>query len=186
VSVSTSAARYQDISINPEKLAGQCSKLKCCMNYEVDAYVEAQRKLPSREIMLETRDSKYYHFKTDVFSGMMTYSTDKHNAINLITVSKERVFEVIAMNKEGKKPNKLSFSAEQTEKEPTFVDELLDQSITRFDKDKNQSGKNKRKRTRTKRQNNQNNQQENKHKTPQGNKNSQEKKLMRKDKNDKK
>jgi cell fate regulator YaaT (PSP1 superfamily) len=66
VSVSTSAARYQDISFNPQKLAGQCGKLKCCMNYEVDAYVEASRRLPSREIVLQTKDSDYFHFKTDI------------------------------------------------------------------------------------------------------------------------
>ena len=138
VSVSTSAARYQDISINPQKLAGQCGKLKCCMNYEVDAYVEAQRKLPSREIVLETRDSSYYHFKTDIFSGMMTYSTDKHNAANLVTIPKERVFDIIAMNKKGKKPTKLSSSSEtdkQVEKDVVFTgDILVDESITRFDK----------------------------------------------------
>ena len=135
VSVSTSAARYQDISINPQKLAGQCGKLKCCMNYEVDAYVEAQRKLPSSEIVLETRDCSYYHFKTDIFAGLMTYSTDKHNAVNLVTISKERVFDIIAMNKKGKKPHKLSVDADkQAEQESTFSNDILEGSITRFDK----------------------------------------------------
>ena len=85
VSVSTTAARYQDISINPQKLAGQCGKLKCCLNYEVDAYVEAQRGLPSRDCIGD-QDSSYYHFKTDIFSGQMTYSTDKFNASNLVTI----------------------------------------------------------------------------------------------------
>lgn len=135
VSVSTSAARCQDISINPQKLAGQCSKLKCCMNYEVDAYVEAQRKLPSREIVLQTKDGDYYHFKTDVFSGMMTYSTDKHNAANLETIYKDRVFEIISMNKQGKKPLKLSLEVvEKPEKDNAIIgDVLVDNSITRFD-----------------------------------------------------
>lgn len=136
VSVSTSAARCQDISINPQKLAGQCGKLKCCMNYEVDAYVEAQRKLPSREIVLEAKDGNYYHFKTDIFSGMMTYSSDKYNATNLETIHKDRVFEIIAMNKNGKKPLKLSTEpAEKLEKETFEMGDVLeDNSITRFDK----------------------------------------------------
>ena len=104
VSVATGAARYQDISMNPQKLAGQCAKLKCCINYEVDAYVEAQKRLPSREIVLETKDNNYYHFKTDIFKREITYSTDKSFAANLITISAERAFDVINMNKKGSKP----------------------------------------------------------------------------------
>lgn len=147
VSVSTSAARYQDISINPQKLAGQCGKLKCCMNYEVDAYVEAQRGLPSREIILETKDSDYYHFKTDVFSGLLTYSTDKHNGANLEIISKERVFEIIAMNKKGKKPLKLAAETEVKQgKEPAYIGDILeDHSITRFDNNMQNKGKKRRK-----------------------------------------
>ncbi|MDD2300858.1 MAG: regulatory iron-sulfur-containing complex subunit RicT, partial [Fermentimonas sp.] len=147
VSVSTSAARYQDISINPQKLAGQCGKLKCCMNYEVDAYVEAQRGLPSREIILETKDSDYYHFKTDVFSGLITYSTDKHNGANLEIISKERVFEIIAMNKKGKKPLKLAAENEAKQgKEPAYIGDILeDHSITRFDSNMQNKGKKRRK-----------------------------------------
>ena len=75
VSVATSAARYQELSLNPQKLAGQCAKLKCCMNFEVDAYVEAQKGIPSKEIQLETMDGTFYHFKTDVFGGIMQYSS---------------------------------------------------------------------------------------------------------------
>lgn len=145
VSVSTSAARYQDISINPQKLAGQCGKLKCCLNYEVDAYVEAQRGLPSREIMLQTKDADFYHFKTDIFSGLMTYSTDKFNASNLVTIPKERVFEIIAMNKKGQKPLRMVSDAEdkaQNEKNFAGGDILENQSITRFDDErKNQTHK---------------------------------------------
>lgn len=144
VSVSTSAARCQDISINPQKLAGQCGKLKCCMNYEVDAYVEAQRALPSREIVLETKDASYYHFKTDIFAGMMTYSSDKYNAANLVTITKERAFEIIRMNKKGEKPlTLLEMAEENTAKNGAYQGDILtDQSITRFD---NQSNKKKRK-----------------------------------------
>ena len=146
VSVSTSAARIQDLSINPQKLAGQCGKLKCCLNYEVDAYVEAQRSLPSREIVLETKDSNYYHFKTDVFSGMMTYSSDKFNASNLETIHKDRVFEVISMNRKGKKPLKLIDEKRvEPEKETSYQNDLLDESITRFDNDRSRQPRKKRK-----------------------------------------
>lgn len=145
VSVSTSAARCQDISINPQKLAGQCGKLKCCMNYEVDAYVEAQRALPSREIELETKDATYYHFKTDVFSGRMTYSSDKNNGANLVTISKQRVFEIIKMNKNGEKPLKLSVETDEKSGEAYLGDILDDQSITRFDNKRDNQGKRRRK-----------------------------------------
>jgi len=146
VSVSTSAARIQDLSINPQKLAGQCGKLKCCLNYEVDVYVEAQRSLPSREIVLETQDSSYYHFKTDVFSGMMTYSSDKFNASNLETIHKDRVFEVISMNRKGKKPLKLIDERRvEPEKETSYQNDLLDESITRFDNDRSRQPRKKRK-----------------------------------------
>ena len=111
VSVATSAARYQDIALNPQKLAGQCAKLKCCLNYEADAYVEAQKRLPSREIPLETKLNTYYHFKTDIFKREMSYSTDKSMAANLVTVSAERVFEIIALNKRGIKPDTLEAEA---------------------------------------------------------------------------
>lgn len=146
VSVSTSAARIQDLSINPQKLAGQCGKLKCCLNYEVDAYVEAQRSLPSREIVLETKDSTYYHFKTDVFSGMMTYSSDKFNGSNQETIHKDRVFEIISMNRKGKKPLKLlAEKAAEPEKETSYQNDLLDESITRFDNDRSRQPRKKRK-----------------------------------------
>ena len=147
VSVSTAAARYQDISFNPQKLAGQCGKLKCCMNYEVDAYVEANRKLPSREIVLQTRDSDYFHFKTDILSGQITYSTDKNNPVNLETISKDRAFHIIELNKKGKKPPKLVSENEAGEvKEETIQNDLLgDQSITRFDKKEGENSSRRRK-----------------------------------------
>ena len=132
VSVATSAARYQDISMNPQKLAGQCAKLKCCINFEVDTYVEAQKRLPSREITLETKDSTYYYFKVDIFKREITYSTDKSIAANLVTISANRAFEVINMNKKGIKPEKLEGEATQeTAKRETK--DILEQDITRFD-----------------------------------------------------
>src|SRR5574344_460152 len=94
VSVSTSAARFQDISLNPQKLAGQCAKLKCCLNYEIDCYVEAQKRLPSREILLETLDNTYFFFKADILSNSISYSTDKAIPANIVTISGRRAFEV--------------------------------------------------------------------------------------------
>ena len=93
-SVSTTAARIQDISLNPTKLAGMCAKLKCCLNYEVDDYMEAGRKLPSKEVILETMDGEYHLFKTDILNGQCTYSTDKNLAANLETISAERAKEI--------------------------------------------------------------------------------------------
>lgn len=134
VSVGTSAARYQDISLNPQKLAGQCAKLKCCLNYEVDAYVEANKKLPSREVPLETRDNTYYHFKTDIFNRLMTYSTAKDVAANLVTVHASRVFEVMEMNKKGMRPESLDATKKEVPVRKDFEDVVGQDSLTRFDK----------------------------------------------------
>ncbi|MBR3940666.1 MAG: hypothetical protein IKJ71_00715, partial [Bacteroidaceae bacterium] len=131
VSVSTSAARFQDISLNPQKLAGQCAKLKCCLNYEVDAYVEASRALPSRDIELETQDGTYYFFKCDIMRGEITYSTDKHIPANLVTITGRRAFSVIEMNKRGERPESLLAGGAQ---EPKRSADLLEQeNINRFD-----------------------------------------------------
>lgn len=140
VSVSTGAARFQDISLNPQKLAGQCAKLKCCLNYEVDAYVESQKRLPSKEIQLETADATYYWFKADILKGMVTYSTDKSFLANEATISAKRAFEIINMNKRGEKPEKLLADGAQTE--PEAPKDLLEQeSLTRFDKKKSKNKK---------------------------------------------
>lgn len=135
VSVSTGAARFQDISLNPQKLAGMCAKLKCCLNYEVDNYMEASRKLPSREVVLQTLDSDYYLFKTDILAGMVTYSTDKRLAANLETITAKRALEVIEMNKRGEKPEELSGS-DAPKEDAKQVDLLAGESLTRFDKAK--------------------------------------------------
>lgn len=133
VSVATGAARYQDISMNPQKLAGQCAKLKCCINYEVDAYVEAQKRLPSREIVLETKDNTYYHFKTDIFKQEITYSTDKSFASNLVTIPAQRAFDVINMNKKGTKPVTLEADTKPQPPKRDALDILGQDSVTRFD-----------------------------------------------------
>ena len=135
ISVSTGAARFQDLSMNPQKLAGQCAKLKCCLNYEVDAYVEAQKRFPARDIQLETKDSTYYFFKADILSGMLTYSTDKVFAANLVTVSADRAMEVIKMNRAGEKPLNLDDS-QDTANVRVSSDILNDGDLSRFDKKK--------------------------------------------------
>lgn len=134
VSVATSAARYQDISLNPQKLAGQCAKLKCCLNFEMDAYVEASKKLPPRNVRLETADGTYYHFKTDIFKGEITYSTDKNLAANLVTINAARVFEIIRMNEAGEKPLSLVSDGDAAPGPHDAYTDLLDQDeLTRFD-----------------------------------------------------
>ena len=141
VSVATSAARYQDISLNPQKLAGQCAKLKCCLNYEVDAYVESVKQLPSKEIRLETKDNTYFYFKADIFSRMLTYTTEKNVPANMVTISAKRAFEVIALNKNGVKPDKLDGKGEDEKVRGEFGDILGQDSVTRFDKTKKKKRK---------------------------------------------
>ena len=134
VSVATSAARFQDISLNPQKLAGQCAKLKCCLNFEVDAYVEAQKRLPSREIPLETQEGTFFHFKTDIFKREITYSSSKEVAANLVTIDAGRAFEVIALNKRGIKPDTLLVESGKEPVRKEFEDVVGQDSVTRFDK----------------------------------------------------
>lgn len=134
-SVNTGAARIQDISLNPTKLAGMCAKLKCCLNYEVDSYMEASRKLPPKDAVLQTLDNDYFHFKTDILAGQITYSTDKKLAVNLQTISYERALEIIEMNKRGEKPMSLEEDGKQRQPEKP-IDLLADTDISRFDKTK--------------------------------------------------
>ena len=143
-SVSTTAARLQDISLNPQKLAGMCAKLKCCLNYEVDCYMEAGKKMPPKDAVLQTADSDYYLFKQDILAGIVTYSTDKRLAANLETISAERALEIIDMNKRGEKPVQLI--SDGTGKEPQKPKDLLaDADIARFDKAKKKKKKKKNK-----------------------------------------
>lgn len=142
VSVATSAARFQDISLNPQKLAGQCAKLKCCLNFEVDTYVESSKHLPPKDARLETADATYFHFKTDIFKREITYSTDKSMGANLVTISAERAFEVIAMNKQGEKPLKLNEESEGKRPEKAAFGDILGQDdLTRFDRKKKKKKK---------------------------------------------
>lgn len=147
VSVSTGAARYQDISLNPQKLAGQCAKLKCCLNFEVDSYVEAAKKLPPKDVRLETADNTYYYFKADIFKGEITYSTDKHVPANLVTLTAAEAWDMIARNKAGEKPLTLKEENEKEKKPSEYSDIPGQDSLTRFDKKKkkNRSGSQRRK-----------------------------------------
>lgn len=133
-SVSTAAARFQDISPNPQKLAGQCAKLKCCLNYEADAYVEAFRQLPPRDVQLETADATYFYFKADILAQQITYSTDKRLAANLVTISVQRAHQIIDLNKAGERPLYLE---EQGPQEPQRPIDLVEQEdLTRFDRNR--------------------------------------------------
>ena len=141
VSVSTNAARFQDISLNPQKLAGMCAKLKCCLNDEVDDYIEAGRRLPSREVVLQTQDADYYLFKSDILAGLVTYSTDKNIAANVETITAERAKQIIDMNRHGEKPESLHESG-KAKPQKVHVD-LAGGDINRFDKAKKKKKKKK-------------------------------------------
>lgn len=145
VSVSTNAARYQDISLNPQKLAGMCAKLKCCLNYEVDNYVEASKKIPARDIVLQTADGDFHQFKTDIFAGLITYSSDKNMASNLETITAERAMEIIELNRRGEKPLSLMENGKVKEK-PKSADLLAEADLSRFDKAKRKKKNNNRNR----------------------------------------
>lgn len=144
VSVATSAARYQEISLNPQKLAGQCAKLKCCMNFEVDSYVEAQKEIPAKDIPLETKDATFYHFKTDVFKKEMQYSSSPNMAANITTLPVDRVKEIMALNKQGIKVEALVDKEIKTEKRTDYENVVGQDSLTRFDKKKKNKSKNRR------------------------------------------
>ena len=141
VSVSTNAARFQDISLNPQKLAGMCAKLKCCLNYEVDDYVEAGRRMPSREVVLQTQDGDFHLFKSDILAGLVTYSTDKNIASNLEVITAERAKEIIEMNRRGEKPVSLQKDGEGRETKKQHTDLLAGGDISRFDKAKKKKKK---------------------------------------------
>lgn len=132
-SVSTNAARFQGVSLNPTKLAGMCAKLKCCLNYEVDDYMEAARRLPSREVSLFTLDAEYFLVKTDILSGECTYSTDRKKMANVKTISARRAREIIELNRQGEKPLSLLDDG-SVKPEAKSADLLADGDLSRFDK----------------------------------------------------
>jgi cell fate regulator YaaT (PSP1 superfamily) len=142
VSVGTGSARLQDLSMNPQKLAGQCAKLKCCLNFEVDSYAEAQKQLPPKDVTLETKDATYFYFKPDILSRTITYSTDRNIPANLVTIDARRAFEIIALNKQGVKVDSLELNPEEVAARE-YGDIIGQDSLTRFDKAKKKKKKKK-------------------------------------------
>ena len=134
-SVGTGAARLQNLSLNPQKLAGQCAKLKCCLNYEIPTYEEAVSKLPDRRIPLETMTATYYVFTTDPLQGTVTYSTDQRQAVNLEIITAERAKAIIEMNRRGEKPNSLGGIHTTIEGSETGYANVVGQDdVSRFDR----------------------------------------------------
>ena len=141
-SVGTSAARIQNLSLNPQKLAGQCAKLKCCLNYEIPVYEEATKKLPSRHQTLETLDATYYYFSADPLKEEITYSTDSHRPVNLQIISIKQAKNIIEMNRRGEKPAALGGKQSSIEAVEIDYQNVVGQDdLTRFDKKKNQKSK---------------------------------------------
>ncbi len=134
VSVTTTVARQQELSLNPQKLAGQCGKLKCCLNYEVDAYLDARRSYPNPNIVLETEEGRAFHQKTDIFKGIMWYSFDSEQAANLVPVSVGRVMQIINLNKRGKVVERLIDKEEIQIEDMGYLNPVGQESLTRFDK----------------------------------------------------
>lgn len=136
ISVTTNSARIQEISLNPQKLAGQCSKLKCCLNYELDCYVDARKDFPETIVPLETKEATYYYLKTDIFNRIMWYSSDPSSSVNLTAVPVERVIEIVELNKKGIKANRLVEVKQDSVAEPQklgFHNVIEEESLTRFD-----------------------------------------------------
>ena len=157
VSVTTTAARYQELSLNPQKLAGQCCKLKCCLNYEVDSYIDERKDFPSSDTSIMTTNGKAYHVKTDVFRRLMWYSVGDANSLDLIPVSVEKVKEYLEMNKRGVKVQleaQTDLDNDNAPEEIDFTQVVGQDSLTRFD-----SSRRKKKKHRNKQNRGNNNQQ---------------------------
>jgi cell fate regulator YaaT (PSP1 superfamily) len=140
--VSTSAARYQQLSLNPQKLAGQCGKLKCCLNYELDMYVEAYKEFPDNNIRLQTKKGSAVHMKTDIFRRMMWYSVHGEIGNTFVGLKIDRVKEIIEQNKKGIEVEDLMGYVEQVivEKQPDFDNVVGQDSLTRFDEKREKKG----------------------------------------------
>lgn len=156
VSVTTNAARYQEISLNPQKLAGQCGKLKCCLNYELDAYIDAQQDFPNTTIALETDEGTYYHMKTDVFKRLMWYGSDRESGGKIVMLSVDKVKEILLLNKQNQKVKKISDEAiaQPESVEIGYQNVVGQESITRFDDKSKKNNNKKRKKRRPNRPNN--------------------------------
>lgn len=155
VSVTTNAARTQEISLNPQKLAGQCSKLKCCLVYELDNYIDARREFPRVNQPLQALDGEYYLVKTDIIARTMSFSTSPHSMVGVITLPIGRVREILDLNKRGKKVDNIEKQSIKTvqEEDPGFINVIGEESITRFDKTKGENDKGRPRRNRKKNNN---------------------------------
>ncbi len=134
ISVTTNAARYQEISLNPQKLAGQCGKLKCCLNYEVDSYIDAQKDFPPTNIPLQTELGDYQFFKADIFKGIYWYTVKNGSSATQVALPVETVKKILRMNKSGKKPEKIISSGINTNgsNEDTFLNMVNQEDLNRF------------------------------------------------------
>ena len=132
-SVSTSAARYQQLSLNPQKLAGQCGKLKCCLNYELDMYMDAMKSFPKADIRLQLESGYASHVKTDVFKRQMWYAVSGDTVSGLIALTPERVTEIIKMNRDGVKPKELKEYVEVVKVAPEYSNVVGQDSLNRFE-----------------------------------------------------
>ena len=149
-SITTQAARCQDLSLNPQKLAGQCSKLKCCINYEASVYVDAQKDMPQVREPLELKDGKAWLVKTDILRGVMYFSYDRDSLAKIWPLSFGEVREIISLNHKGILPESLQ-DRDEGPKETDFVSALGDDSITRFDERKKKKRNNRNRQNRRQR-----------------------------------
>ena len=148
ISVTTSAARYQEVSLNPQKLAGQCSKLKCCLNYEVTSYIDAQKDFPDKEIILKTLQGDAFYQKTDIYRRIYWYSFDRQSSLNIIPLAIERVKEIIDENLKGEIPETLFIPDDKINIEITYENDPGLENLNRFDERKSKSSKRKKKKKR--------------------------------------
>ena len=130
-SITTSAARVQDLSLNPQKLAGQCGKLKCCLNYETAVYMDAQTRIPKVHNPLEFQDGLAYLMKTDILREIMYFSYDPTSLADLYPLYADEVWKILKMNRNGEKPE--SLKADIQPAAPEFVTAVGDDAINRFD-----------------------------------------------------
>lgn len=149
-SVTIGAARHQEISLNPQKLAGQCGKLKCCLNYELDSYIDARRSFPRLNGPLEALDGSYYLVKSDIFRKIMWFSPDPQSTAVMIPLTTDRVRQIMALNRRGEKIDRLedaSLMQSNAPAEPEIKNVVGEESITRFDTSRggrNRGGRNNR------------------------------------------
>lgn len=148
VSVTTNSARYQELSLNPQKLAGQCSKLKCCLNYEIDGYMDARKNFPSSEITLNTELGKAFHIKTDVYRQIMWYAISGKSGSSIVPLSVEKIREIMEQNKKGEVPEVIPMktSTPVVTDSHDFTNVVGQESLTRFDNNKDKKKKKKKRR----------------------------------------